>query len=65
MSKEEAVLRYKASMALFKKWFAEGIISEVDLMTIETVLAEKYSLSSSSIYLEKDLLCKEKRANIP
>ena len=61
MSKEEAIFRYKASMAVFKNWLSEGAISEVDLLAIDTMLAQKYGLSSCSIFLENDLLCKEKR----
>ena len=62
MSKEEAILRYKAAMAVFKSWFAEGVISDDDLLAIDTMLAQKYGLSSRSIFLENDLLCKEKGA---
>lgn len=61
MSKEEALLRYKAAMAVFKNWLAEGVISNTDLLEIDTMLAHKYGLSSCSIYLENDLLCKENR----
>jgi hypothetical protein len=64
MSKDEAILRYKTSMAVFKEWLAEGVISESDLLAIDTMLAQKYGLSSRSIFLENDLLCKENRANI-
>ena len=61
MSKEEALLHYKAAMAVFKNWLAEGAISSADLLEIDTMLARKYGLSSCSIYLENDLLCKENR----
>jgi hypothetical protein len=61
MSKDEAILRYKASMAVFKKWFSDGAITEADLLAIDTMFAEKYGLSSCSIYHENDLLCGEKR----
>lgn len=61
MSKEEAVLRYKAAMSVFKKWLSDGVISADDLLEIGTMLAQKYGLSSYSIYLENDLLCREKR----
>ena len=61
MSKEEAILRYKTSMAVFKKWRSEGVINDADLLAIDTLLAEKYGLSSCSIFLENDLLCGEKR----
>jgi len=52
MSKDEAVLRYKASMAVFKKWLSDGIISDAELLAIGAMLAEKYGLSSRSIFLE-------------
>ena len=61
MSKEDAVLRYKAAMTVFKSWLATGVISDADLLAIDTMLAQKYGLSSCSIFLENDLLCKENR----
>ena len=61
MSKGDAILRYKASMAVFKNWLATGVISATDLLEINTILAQKYGLSSCSIFLENDLLCKEIR----
>lgn len=60
MSKDEAILRYKTSMSVFRKWLSDGAITEADLMDINTMLASKYGLSSCSIFLENDLLCKEK-----
>ena len=61
MSKEDAILRYKASMAIFKNWLATGVISATDLLEINTILAQKYGLSTHSIFLENDLLCEENR----
>ena len=61
MSKEDGILRYKTAMAVFKNWLAEGVLSDADLVEIDTILAQKYGLSSCSIFLENDLLCKEKR----
>ena len=61
MSKENAILRYKTSMAVFKSWLIEGVISDADLLEINTMLAHKYGLSSCSIFLENDLLCKKNR----
>ena len=61
MSKEDAILRYKASMAVFKNWLAEGVISDADLLEIDSILAQKYGLSTCSIFLENDLLCEENR----
>lgn len=64
MSKEETILRYKASMSVFKNWFDSGVITEKDLLGISTALAGKYGLSLFSMFLENNLLCKENRASI-
>ncbi len=61
MSKEDALLHYKAAIAVLKNWLAKGVITNADLLEIDTILARKYGLSSCSIYLENDLLCKENR----
>lgn len=61
MNKEDAILRYKAAMAVFKNWLQDGVISKADLLALDAALAEKYGLSSCSIFLENDLLCKENR----
>jgi hypothetical protein len=61
MSKQDAVLRYKTAMSVFKKWLDDGVITADDLMTIDTRLAEKYGLSSGSIYRKNELLCTSKR----
>lgn len=65
MNKEEAILRYKASMSVFKKWAVDGLIGADDLLAIDTKIAEKYGVSLSSIYRENELLYTENRANIP
>lgn len=61
MSKGEAILRYKAAMVVFKNWLVDGLITADDLSVINIKLAQKYGLSSRSIYLEHNLLCKENR----
>ena len=61
MSKGDAIFRYKTAMSIFKNWLATGVISATDLLEIDTILAQKYGLSSRSIFLENDLLCKENR----
>ena len=61
MSKADAILRYKTAMSIFKNWLATGVISATDLLEINTILAQKYGLSTRSIFLENDLLCKENR----
>lgn len=59
MSKEDAILRYKTAMAIFKRWLTSDVISDTDLFEIDTILAQKYGLSPYSIFLENDLPCKE------
>lgn len=49
MSKEDGILRYKTAMAVFKNWLAEGVLSDADLVEIDTILAQKYGLSSCSM----------------
>lgn len=61
MTREEAVLHYKAAMTVFTKWLTGGFISAEEMSVIETKLAQKYGLSTRSIYLERNLLCGEKR----
>ena len=50
MNKERGIIYYTAALAVFRKWLAEGIITEEELAKIETIIAEKYGLSSCSIY---------------
>ena len=64
MDKDEALLRYKAAISIFKNWRENDAITEDDFSEISTILARKYGLSPLSIFLENDLLCVENRANI-
>ncbi|GHU58219.1 hypothetical protein FACS1894133_2570 [Clostridia bacterium] len=50
MDKQAAVISYKTSMTVFKKWLADGILTSSDLSEIDTKLCEKYGISSCSIY---------------
>ena len=52
MSKVEAVMYYKTSMSIFRQWRKNGLISREELMAIDTIIAEKYGISSCSIYRE-------------
>jgi len=52
MTKGEAVIYYKTSMCVFKQWQKSGLISKEELMAIDTIIAEKYGVSSCSIYRE-------------
>ena len=45
MSKDEAILRYKSAMAVFKNWHANGIISDDDLQSIDAILAQSFKAS--------------------
>jgi len=61
MNKNEAILRYKTSMSVFKGWRESGLISGEELSEIDTMLALKYGVSSCSIYRENDLICRANR----
>lgn len=61
MDKQAAVISYKTAMSVFEKWLVDGVITENDLLAIDTKLSEKYGISSGSIYRENDLLCSSKR----
>jgi len=60
MNKQEEVISYKTSVSIFKKWLREGVITADDYSVIETKIAEKYSLSSGSIYRENNLKYSQK-----
>ena len=61
MDKDEAILGYKTSMSVFKRWRERGLISKEELSAIDTMLTEKYGLSSYSIYRENDLILQQNR----
>jgi lambda repressor-like predicted transcriptional regulator len=50
--RKKAVMAYKAAVAVFRKWFSGGLISKPDYNRIERIIAEKYGLSSRSIWRE-------------
>jgi hypothetical protein len=50
MSKEQAIIHYRTALSVFKKWLANGIITEEELTKIDTIIAQKYGLPSCSIY---------------
>ena len=56
MTKQTAVIHYKAAVAVFERWLAAGMISVADLTEIETMTAEKYGLSARSIYRRTNAL---------
>lgn len=61
MNKDEAILRYKTAMTVFKKAHTDGVITDADLLALSTAIADKYGLSSCSIYFENDLLYNDNR----
>jgi hypothetical protein len=61
VDKPEAVVRYKAAMAIFKGWRENGLITAEELLAIDTRLAHKYGLSSCSIYRENGLIKPQNR----
>ena len=61
MIKEEAILGYKTSMSVFKGWRENGLISGEELSEIDTIIANKYGISSCSIYRENDLISQPNR----
>lgn len=50
MTKELAIIHYKAALSIFIKWHSQGIINEDELMRIDTIIAQKYDISLCSIY---------------
>lgn len=58
MTNEEwsSVLHYKSAMALIEHWLKKGLISEGEYAEIDTIIAEKYGISSCSIYRSNCLI---------
>ena len=56
--------QYISSMIQAKRLLKDGIISENDFTEIDTILAEKYGLSSCNIYRGIDLIYKDNRGNM-
>lgn len=66
MSKDyfDAVLAYKSAMAQAGLMLSKGIISGEEYAIIDTMMAEKYSLSSCSLFRDNDLLYSSIRGNM-
>ena len=47
---------YLASMTQAKKMLSQGVISSDDYLKIDTIIAEKYGISSCSLYRGIDLI---------
>ena len=56
MGKQDAVLCYKTAVSVFNNWLVGGLITADEFKSIEAKIADKYGLSSHSIYRIKDLL---------
>jgi hypothetical protein len=50
MSRETALIHYRAAVAVFRTWLESGLITDADYSEIEAGIAEKYSLPERSIY---------------
>ena len=51
-----SILGYKSAMAQARLMLSKGIISEDEYAIIDTMMAEKYGLSSCSLFRDNDLL---------
>ena len=60
----ERVFGYKSAMAQARRMLLEGIINEAEYTIIDTMMAEKYDLSSCSLFRENDLLYSSIRGNM-
>ena len=58
------VLGYKSAMAQAGLMFSKGIISTEEYAIIDTMMAEKYGLSSCSLFRDNDLLYSSIRGNM-
>jgi len=47
---------YLASMLQAKKMLSQGILTSADYIKIDTIIAEKYGISSCSLYRGTDLI---------
>jgi len=50
MSKQQAILHYRAAVSVFLKWLKQGIINESEFVKIDALIADKYGLPKGSIY---------------
>lgn len=59
-----AVCGYKSAMAQARLMLSKGILTESEYLEIDTMMAEKYGLSSCSLFRDNDLLYKENDGNM-
>lgn len=60
----DRVLGYKSAMAQARWLLSADIITEVEYAIIDTTMAEKYGLSSCSLFRENGLLYSSIRGNM-
>lgn len=60
----EKLESYLSAMLQAKRMLSEGIISPDDYFAIDTIIAEKYGISSCSIYRGFDLIYDNFRVNM-
>ena len=60
----DRVLGYKSVMAQARRLLSAGIVTEAEYAIIDTTMAEKYGLSSCSIFRENELLYNSIRGNM-
>lgn len=60
----ERLAQYLAAMLQAKQMLSMGILTPEDYATIDTIMAEKYGISSCSLYRGIDLLYGEFRGNM-
>lgn len=59
-----SVCGYKSAMAQARIMLSKEIITESEYALIDTIMAEKYGLSSCSLFRDNDLLYKENDGNM-
>ena len=60
----ERVLGYKSAMVQARRMLSAGIINEAEYAIIDTMMVEKYCLSSCSLFRDNDLLYSSIRGNM-
>ena len=60
----DLVLGYKSAMAQARRMLSASIITEAEYAIIDTMMAEKYGLSSCSLFRENGLLYSSIRGNM-
>ncbi|AQW61961.1 hypothetical protein B1779_01355 [Dehalococcoides mccartyi] len=66
MNKEyfDRICGYKSAMAQARLMLVKGILTESEYLEIDTIMAEKYGLSSCSLFRDNNLLYKENDGNM-